>query len=403
MRPGYTRKLFRISVVTPCFGGGPVPQKPDPLTPVRGTSVRGHLRFWWRATRGAEFRDVATLRKRESEIWGSTGSRSPVVTRVVCVPQSTFVGGGSQKDVPRQYQPQYRYVAWPFESVVRESAPGPFSFELQLEYPRDLDQDVLCAVWAWVNFGGVGARTRRGCGTLWCAELCPSAEVGNLHVWYETKLQEYGLRSIQDRKRRDWPTLPPPSGIVVRRDQQSPAEAWLEAVRVLQWFRQPRTRPKSGNQLASTKWPEVRTIRLLRHSGGRVGADSGLGFPRAQFGLPIVFRLREGGNLGTLVSAKSSRRASPVIVKAWALTVPNQPQPRARALVLRLEVPGLDGVRLEKVVGVPGGRVFGRDFVQPSGFRYPAAEGGGAPATDALEAFLSFVKSMWAPTGGVRR
>jgi hypothetical protein len=65
-------------------------------------------------------------------------------------------------------------------------------------------------------------------------------------------------------------------------------------------------------------------------------------------------------------------------------------------LVLRLEVPGLDGVRLEKAVGVHGRLVFGRDFVQPSGFRYLAPEGVGAPAADAVRAFMSFVKSMWA-------
>src|SRR5579871_1872623 len=63
---------LEISVVTPMFGGSAVVRETDPMMPVRPSSVRGHLRFWWRACQGAAFKDVDDLFKAEEEIWGST-------------------------------------------------------------------------------------------------------------------------------------------------------------------------------------------------------------------------------------------------------------------------------------------------------------------------------------------
>lgn len=36
--------------VSPVFGGGAEPKKVDERSPVRASSIRGQLRFWWRAT-----------------------------------------------------------------------------------------------------------------------------------------------------------------------------------------------------------------------------------------------------------------------------------------------------------------------------------------------------------------
>ena len=48
-------QVRRYKVITPLFGGGVDPAKADPVTVVRATEIRGHLRFWWRATRGGQF------------------------------------------------------------------------------------------------------------------------------------------------------------------------------------------------------------------------------------------------------------------------------------------------------------------------------------------------------------
>ena len=41
------------TLLTPLFGGGVEPREADPVSVVRATAVRGHLRFWARAPGGA--------------------------------------------------------------------------------------------------------------------------------------------------------------------------------------------------------------------------------------------------------------------------------------------------------------------------------------------------------------
>src|SRR5258708_2550387 len=80
--PGKQRDLFEIDVITPLFGGGVEARTNDPVTIIRGSSIRGHLRFWWRATRGRSLPDLAALRKREGEIWGTPEVPSEVTIEV---------------------------------------------------------------------------------------------------------------------------------------------------------------------------------------------------------------------------------------------------------------------------------------------------------------------------------
>ena len=62
-------QIREYQLITPLYGGGVTPGEFDPLTPVRGSEIRGHLRFWWRATRGGQFGgDMAAMEKREGEI-----------------------------------------------------------------------------------------------------------------------------------------------------------------------------------------------------------------------------------------------------------------------------------------------------------------------------------------------
>ena len=63
-------KIYRIQVITPIFGGGVKAGKNDSVTPIRPSSIRGHLRFWWRAICRAKFETADQLFDREGEIWG---------------------------------------------------------------------------------------------------------------------------------------------------------------------------------------------------------------------------------------------------------------------------------------------------------------------------------------------
>src|SRR5439155_10751241 len=69
---GHTIRDYSIRLITPLFGGGVEAGEPDASLPIRGTSIRGQLQFWWRATRGAGFATRDALFHRHAEVWGTT-------------------------------------------------------------------------------------------------------------------------------------------------------------------------------------------------------------------------------------------------------------------------------------------------------------------------------------------
>lgn len=81
---GRVTREYQISLITPLFGGGAEPDKTDEEFPIRGTSIRGQLQFWWRATRGARFANHRELFIRHGEIWGTTEKASPVEIDIDC-------------------------------------------------------------------------------------------------------------------------------------------------------------------------------------------------------------------------------------------------------------------------------------------------------------------------------
>ena len=81
--PERKSEVRHYKVITPLFGGGVEPNQADPITTVRATEVRAHLRFWWRAIVGGSLHDVEELRQRESSLWGSTEEESRVQVRLI--------------------------------------------------------------------------------------------------------------------------------------------------------------------------------------------------------------------------------------------------------------------------------------------------------------------------------
>ncbi|GAB4407644.1 MAG: hypothetical protein OHK0053_34270 [Microscillaceae bacterium] len=72
--------IFTCETITPMFLSGADGQIPE----LRPPSIKGALRFWWRAMNG--HLDLKTLKEQESLIFGGTdgesGGRSKVIVRV---------------------------------------------------------------------------------------------------------------------------------------------------------------------------------------------------------------------------------------------------------------------------------------------------------------------------------
>jgi len=368
------RPPYVIDVITPLFGGGVVAGENDPVTLIRVPAIRGHLRFWWRATRGASCKDVGDLAAREEAIWGSVRHPSPVTLTV------TITAAGTEESSEKLLKEgKLGYALFPFQEDRRKSKPFAkfrrgVSFELSLRHPKalqrdaesgrpavaDMHKEVTSALWAWVNFGGIGARTRRGCGALFCGDLAPSS-AGDIGSWFQKHGEEYELRAETNAS---WPILAylPRTLDVVEKPQQ----AWNDAISLLQAFRQGEgvgRNPGNGGHPGRSWWPEADSLRALypgqgdpRHNKSITLEDPARhpAFPRALFGLPIVFHFKGEAIEDELYpdlpgENQSTRMSSPLVLRPLGIGSKSQ----ALAMVLRLKAPPPERLRLKKLTASP--------------------------------------------------
>lgn len=366
---GLITQVRQYKVITPLFGGGVTPAEADPVTVVRGTEVRGHLRFWWRATRGGQFDgDLSKMKEAEDRLWGaaSTGSNpkpSAVIIDVVPdnpgqhdAPFEVIAGNPDRRGRPRPRVRPRRgsvvpaYAAFPLQPPEREAVIGMqtktvrvgVEFTLKVSFCKQDQEEVEAALWAWETFGGIGARTRRGFGALCCTTVDgvqhPLPTIDNLKQSINASLAKY---IVQENWPDDLPHLSSTCQYKISKDYRDPISAWRYLLDSLKDFRQMRNDGSQANRPGRSKWPEPDAIRRLtgRRSGLHSTTLSSIDkFPRAAFGLPIIFHFkdeRDGDPSDTtLQGANHDRLASPLILRPLACA-----NNRAVGLALILESP----------------------------------------------------------------
>jgi CRISPR-associated protein Cmr1 len=370
---------YDINVITPLFGGGFEASKNDSVTLVRVPAIRGHLRFWWRATRGAQFEKSNELWRKEAEIWGSTTEPSRVE---ITVKLRRSAGRESCKGLAARGR--LGYALFPFQGNDRENKPyaeytRDAQFTLNLRYPEELAAEIKAALWAWVNFGGLGARTRRGCGALFCRDLAPDS-ANTVGEWLRNNRAAFGLSTT---KTRGWPIL---GKVRVDSEPLSPEQAWNKAITLLYRFRQGEFGRNAGQngQPGRSRWPEADSIRALtgdaepRHAKSTTldAPATSPAFPRASLGLPIVFHFhfndRQDPAQLELYPAWTdkaredlTRMASPIILRP--LAVGNGT--RALAMIVRLMAPTPAALRFSdgsRFKDGSGGRFTGGSVISRS-------------------------------------
>ncbi|WP_045826769.1 type III-B CRISPR module RAMP protein Cmr1 [Teredinibacter turnerae] len=439
--PPHPQWRYNIQVVTPMFGGGVEARVLDPSQLIRGTSIRGHLRFWWRATRGAKFDNLASLREREAAIWGDTDTPSRVQLQVRLLsndkPKSVLeyieeLKNQNRKQKRDRTEPfstntdALLYIAFPFtdkqgKADSRRAELLPFAeFQLALSFSppvqpgseeNSLRKEVEAALWAWVNFGGLGARTRRGCGSLSCAVFSPQSP--EIPQWLEEKLNSYGILMGQERP---WPTL---KDFFYSARGADNCTAWLNAVQPLKLFRQGefvksgkgnKQRSKSSADMVGrdasnhSLWPEANAIRTIFGKARYYRKSSPKNaFPRAAFGLPIITQFKQnnddisGTELYPIVNNEPrGRMASPLITKSLNMCpLSGGGSEQGYPFIVRLSTALPSGLGLREteedkseVISAPLDK---RAIVNPDFTQYPDSPMDTASGGSAIEAFLSFI------------
>lgn len=346
-RPGWTERTYVLRTLTPMIGGGVEPGTSDDITWLRGGTVRGHLRFWWRAMM-RKSPSLIDLARDEAWLWGSAEKPGLVEVEVEVVKASTPQDNWTYFDklestFGRDSAADAKYVLFPLQEP-KKSTQGKarssgvveslqFNLNVRWQTLPIIDNSVRLTIQSWVRYGGIGARTRRGCGTLYCEEFVPKS--------LDQLAGQFGVPSASTRGSEDWPILARRAllGTTGMRSMQ----AWLRAIAMYREFRQglgvgrnPGTGPRPGR----SRWPEADSLR-----NGPLGPGdqnhrpsitvSGEAYPRARLGLPIVFHFkdRDDQSLNSeLRPEKSARFSSPLILKAMPYGDGSQAVPMVVAL-----------------------------------------------------------------------
>jgi CRISPR-associated protein Cmr1 len=264
------------------------------------------------------------------------------------------------------------YAAFPLQPERKERKDKNFqlkplrrdvSFTLTITFPTskstkkhgkiEMRPEIEAALWAWETFGGVGARTRRGFGALCCESVkdgdtiqlpdLPLADPAQTLTWLQEKLKCHVGQATQ------WPpdmTHLPASFIegktcrTIRNSNgaNDPTSLWKSLIDRLSQFRQ--MGRSSGKKVPGRSlWPEADTVRYLTNQNRKrkdrqpVPQPPIDKFPRAAFGLPIIFHFKDnkdndkssnscnpfGDPRQTVLQEKDFERlASPLILKPLA-------------------------------------------------------------------------------------
>lgn len=370
--PPRTTIELDLVVVTPIFGGGFIAGQLDDIDVIRAQTVRGHLRFWWRALH-AHTVPSSELYLQESALWGhaadESGGRSSIEVRVMDVAR------GSIDESDPSARPVPGYALWPArvgrDAFLPRRAPGT-RCKLVFVAPCDGEAVLRDAIRIWLLFGGYGSRTRRGLGSL--------RVTGSAMDWLPAKPERGAFTTLFRRDifatsrapASDTPSLAGAS-LHVGPPNRDALAAWTTALGWLREFRQGASGPDRGRarepdpdtrgpgpRPSISNWPEADKVRRLSIAELRRGEtwshdprhNATPAWPRAGFGLPIVGRfqtrqrerqgqrfsgggvLREpsdyelqwrrndpagGGRRADGDDESPDRLASPVIVKAMAL------------------------------------------------------------------------------------
>lgn len=306
-------------LITPMYGGGTESTKVDTKMPIRASSLRGALRFWWRLLAKNKWK-LNDIPKAESELWGGVGNgdddgkAGKVLLKVTDVKNvnvekwATYTPNknGKLNLSPKDWADS-AYALFPVQGKLKnrrtEVDEEPYEllkagcqWTLQVAFSYDITKNQKEQVWEsirwWANFGGVGARTRRGLGAVKVNE----------NEFFQSVI---ALSEIVDL------------GFGVQTFSASnPNSAWVNAVKKLETFRQVGAGRKDHN--SRSHWSEPDSIRhytgqsLPLHSKRQTKNNA---FPRASFGLPIIFKFKDNNNDGTDLSRDKDPRKTTLTVK----------------------------------------------------------------------------------------
>lgn len=171
-------QTISCELVTPIHGGGVEARHSDADLSIRVAAIRGQLRFWWRLLAQHKWK-LKDIRKAEFALWGGMndgdegGGHASLVFLRVAVEKK--LQEASLSDYAKNINDTLGYALFTARRTTTglpEMKLGKEGLRWNLQYCFDQKisdeqkNQVLETLRWWVTFGGIGGRTRRGCGAF---------------------------------------------------------------------------------------------------------------------------------------------------------------------------------------------------------------------------------------------
>jgi len=306
--------VVKFNVEPYLFGGGSRTRRHDPVSLIRAPSILGHVRWFWRLMH-ADL-ELEDLRKSESNHFGAasvpasfalraTTDKSGTIVRVPHVGERGSYLLFAGREEKRGEIPQ-AHLSEGVAATIRIS-----------HFGGELDGSIIRAFKLWSMLGGVGARTRRGIGSVQVVGAPATREA-----------LESELRSVIGSTVPSGGAMPALRGIWIGAPLRSAQECLWELEKWYKNYRQDRRpgTPRPGRSY----WDEPELIRHLtkqraaRHQVLQSANSHAPGWARAALGLPIVFQFKdakEGDPDPTTLQGKDyARMASPLLFRPFRLS-----------------------------------------------------------------------------------
>jgi len=324
---------FTLETVTPLFLSG----SDQTAVELRVPSIRGHLRYWYRAILGGVgIARSDRLHELESEVFGKEERGSPLFVRIRdvrwaggCIKRNQELDLGYDKIKRETRRPGLTYLLYSTQlgGNERPYADVGTTFTLQFScFGKEADRVLklaACALWCWTHLGGLGTRARRGGGDIQVTGVrdeegilrdLPDFSLANVNTVDALKdCLETGLKKVRHlvaelnalasetvSDRGDFPILHPDHADIwiIRSTWGNAFDAMEQAGREFQEFRHKRP-------------PDFPSVLNDYLNAGRPPK-----LERPAFGLPLQFRYRSAPDKQAMVEAQRyTRRASPLLFR----------------------------------------------------------------------------------------
>jgi CRISPR-associated protein Cmr6 len=369
--PQRDRFECRLELVTPAFLAGALQRAED--CDLRGATVRGQLRWWWR-TMHAGHLEPRLLRRLETAIWGAASEGSAV--QIALVPET------NQDPQPFRGRDALGYLAygmqtrnckpagsaWTLAITARraEFRVTPKSDKPDAKISRDhVLEQASAALWLLTSYGGFGAKGRKGFGSL--ADI----NVQGLASIEDCKKLAAGLRNELPRARGEADRRAPslermrvPEPIPLRAQQPEAALAAVaDAYRSFVKLRSMRDRIFLG-------LPRAKEIVDMGPPAGRVSRHPSLvHFHLARVGTGLLLKMANFDIERLVRGPEFFQEIEEALRKSLASNGPSSPtQPRGR----RLPEPPSHGRRTERTT--PDRRFVSGGYARLEGMRVTILE-----------------------------